>query len=206
MLLRIHPVNPEERKIKIVIDCLKSGGIIIYPTDTVYSLGCDLFNHDAIEKAGRIKNINPKTANYSIVCYDLSHLSDFVFSIDTPLYRLMKKSMPGPFTFILKANNNVPKIFKSKKKTVGIRVPDNLISRTIIKALGNPITSTSIHEPDDPDDYISDPEIIYEKFGNLVDIVIDGGFGHKKPSTVVDCSDGSVTVIRQGLGNLETFA
>lgn len=206
MLLRIHPVNPEERKIKIVIDCLKSGGIIIYPTDTVYSLGCDLFNHDAIEKAGRIKNINPKTANYSIVCYDLSHLSDFVFSIDTPLYRLMKKSMPGPFTFILKANNNVPKIFKSKKKSVGIRVPDNLISRSIIKALGNPITSTSIHESDAPDDYISDPEIIYEKFGNLVDIVIDGGFGHKKPSTVVDCSDGGVTIIRQGLGNLEAFA
>ncbi|MCE1165705.1 MAG: threonylcarbamoyl-AMP synthase [Bacteroidetes bacterium] len=206
MLLQIHPVNPEERKLKIVTECLKDGGIIIYPTDTVYSLGCDLFNHDAIERVGRIKNINPKTANYSIVCYDLSHLSDFVFSIDTPLYRLMKKSLPGAFTFILKGNNNVPKIFKSKKKTVGIRVPDNLIARSIVKMLENPITSTSIHEPDDPDDYISDPEIIYEKYGNIVDIVIDGGFGNKKPSTVVDCSDGSVTILRQGLGDLDSNA
>jgi tRNA threonylcarbamoyl adenosine modification protein (Sua5/YciO/YrdC/YwlC family) len=206
MLLHIHPVNPEERKINIVAECLKNGGIIIYPTDTVYALGCDLNHHQAIEKIGRIKNINPKTSNYSLVCYDLSHLSDFVFSIDTPLYRVMKKSLPGPFTFILKANNNVPKIFKSKKKTVGIRIPDNNICRLIVKTLGNPITSTSIHELDNPDDYISDPQDIYDKYEKLVDIVIDGGFGNKKPSTIVDCSDGGITITRQGLGKLDGYA
>ena len=206
MLLRIHPVNPEERKISIVTECLKKGGVIIYPTDTVYALGCDLNNHDAIEKIGRIKNINPRTANYSIVCFDLSHLSDYVFSIDTPLYRVMKKALPGPFTFILKANNNVPKIFKSKKKTVGIRVPDNNISRMIVKSLGNPITSTSIHELDNPEDYITDPQEIYDRFGKLVDIVIDGGFGKMKPSTIVDCSGGDISITRQGLGKLESYA
>ncbi len=203
MFLHIHPENPEERKIKMVTECLKDGGIVIYPTDTVYSMGCDINNHEAIERISRIKNINVKTANYSLVCYDLSHLSDFVFSIDTPLYRIMKKHLPGAFTFILKANSNVPKIFKSKKKTVGIRVPDNIICRTIVKELGNPITSTSIHDIYDNDDYISDPELIYEVFEKRVDIVIEGGPGKRTPSTVVDCSDGGVTIIRQGLGILD---
>jgi len=203
MLLRIHPVNPEDRKIKIVTECLKDGGIIIYPTDTVYSLGCDINNHSAIEKMSRIKNIDVKSANYSIVCYDLSHLSDFVFSIDTPLYRVMKKSLPGAFTFILKANSNVPRIFKSKKKTVGIRVPDNKICRMIVKELGNPITSTSIHDIIDKEDYITDAEKIYELFENRVDIVIDGGYGNRTPSTVLDCSGGEITIIRQGLGILD---
>ena len=203
MFLHIHPENPEERKIKMVTECLKDGGIVIYPTDTVYSMGCDINNHEAIERISRIKNINVKTANYSLVCYDLSHLSDFVFSIDTPLYRIMKKHLPGAFTFILKANSNVPKIFKSKKKTVGIRVPDNIICRTIVKELGNPITSTSIHDIYDNDDYISDPELIYEVFEKRVDIVIEGGSGKRTPSTVVDCSDGDVTIIRQGLGILD---
>jgi tRNA threonylcarbamoyl adenosine modification protein (Sua5/YciO/YrdC/YwlC family) len=203
MLLHIHPDNPEERKIKIVTECLKDGGIIIYPTDTVYSLGCDINNHDAIEKVSRIKNIDVKTANYSLVCYDLSHLSDFVFSIDTPLYRVMKNALPGAFTFILKANSNVPKIFKSKKKTVGIRVPDNKICRMIVKELGNPITSTSIHDIYDTKDYITDAEEIYELFEKRVDIVIDGGYGHKTPSTVLDCSDGEITILRQGLGVID---
>lgn len=202
MFLHIHPENPEERKIKMVTECLKDGGIIIYPTDTVYSMGCDINNHDAIERISRIKNINIKTANYSLVCYDLSHLSDFVFSIDTPLYRIMKKHLPGAFTFILKADSNVPKIFKSKKKTVGIRVPDNLICRGIVKELGNPITSTSIHDIYDNDDYINDPELIYEVFKKRVDIVIDGGPGKRTPSTVIDCSDGDITIVRQGLGIL----
>ena len=204
MLLHIHPENPEERKIKIVTECLRDGGIIIYPTDTVYSLGCDINSHNAIEKMSRIKNIDVKAANYSLVCYDLSHLSDFVFSIDTPLYRIMKKSLPGAFTFILKANSNVPKIFKSKKKTVGIRVPDNKICRMIVKGLGNPITSTSIHDILDNDDYITDAEEIYKEFENRVDIVIDGGYGHRTPSTVFDCSDGELTLVRQGLGILDT--
>lgn len=203
MLLRIHPENPEERKIRIVTECLKDGGIVIYPTDTVYSLGCDINNHHAIEKMSKIKNIDVKTANYSLVCYDLSHLSDFVFSIDTPLYRVMKKSLPGAFTFILRANNNVPKIFKSKKKTVGIRVPDNKICRMIVKELGNPITSTSIHDIYDYDDYITDAEEIYKLFEKRVDIVIDGGYGHKTPSTVLDCSDGEINLVRQGLGIFE---
>lgn len=204
MLLQIHPENPEERKIKIVTECLRDGGIIIYPTDTVYSLGCDINSHTAIEKMSRIKNIDVKLANYSLVCYDLSHLSDFVFSIDTPLYRIMKKSLPGAFTFILKANSNVPKIFKSKKKTVGIRVPDNKICRMIVKELGNPITSTSIHDILDNDDYITDAEEIYKEFESRVDIVIDGGYGHRTPSTVFDCSDGELTLVRQGLGILDT--
>ena len=173
MFLHIHPVNPEERKIRMVTECLRDGGVIIYPTDTVYSMGCDINNHDAIEKMSRIKNIDVKTANYSLVCYDLSHLSDFVFSIDTPVYRVMKKHLPGAFTFILKANSNVPKIFKSKKKTVGIRVPDSKICRAIVKELGNPITSTSIHDISDNDDYITDPEQIYEFFKKRVDIVIE---------------------------------
>jgi len=203
MLLQIHPVNPEERKIKIVTECLKDGGVIIYPTDTVYAMGCDLYNHNAIEKMSRIKNIDVKAANYSLVCYDLSHLSDFVFSIDTPLYRVMKNTLPGAFTFILKANSNVPKIFKSKKKTVGIRVPDNKICRMIVKELGNPITATSIHDIFDKDDYITDAEEIYELFENKVDIVIDGGYGHKTPSTILDCSDGEINITRQGLGIID---
>ncbi len=202
MLLNIHPENPEERKIKIVTECLKDGGIIIFPTDTVYSLGCDINNHNAIEKISRIKNIDVKKANYSLVCYDLSHLSDFVFSIDTPLYRVMRKSLPGAFTFILKANSNVPKIFKSKKKTVGIRVPDSKICRMIVKELGNPITSTSIHDILDKEDYITDAEKIHELFENRVDIVIDGGYGNRIPSTVLDCADGEIIIVRQGLGIL----
>ncbi|MCX6160883.1 MAG: L-threonylcarbamoyladenylate synthase [Ignavibacteriae bacterium] len=205
MLIHIHTENPEPRKIKIVAECLNDGGIIIYPTDTVYSLGCNLYNHTAIEKISSIKNIDPKKANYSLVCHDLSHLSDFVFSIDTPLYRVMKKALPGPYTFILRANNNVPKIFRSKKKTVGIRVPANLISRSIVRELGNPVTSTSIHDLNDIDEYIRDPEIIYEKYGNLADIVIDGGFGNIEPSTVLDCSEGDIVLIRKGLGNLDNI-
>lgn len=201
--MQIHPDNPEPRKIKIVSECLKDGGIIIYPTDTVYSLGCDLYNHIAIEKVSRIKNIEPKKANYSLVCYDLSHLSDFVFSIDTSLYRIMKRTLPGPYTFILRANNNVPKIFRSKKKTIGIRVPDNSICREIVKELGNPVTSTSIHDIKDINEYIQDPEIIYERYGDMADIVIDGGFGKIEPSTVLDCSDSEIVLVRQGLGKTD---
>lgn len=205
MILHIHQENPEQRKIKIVVECLKDGGIIIYPTDTVYSIGCDIYNHDAIEKISKIKNINTKTSNYSIICYDLSHISDFVFSIDTPLYRLMRKALPGPFTFILKANNNVPKIFKSKKKTVGIRIPDNLIARTLVKELGNPITSTSVYEGTESDDYMTDPEEIYKKFNKSVDIVIHGGPGKKIPSTVLDWTSEEMIILREGAGDISQF-
>jgi tRNA threonylcarbamoyl adenosine modification protein (Sua5/YciO/YrdC/YwlC family) len=205
MLLRIHPENPEMRKIRIVTDCLKNGGVIIYPSDTVYALGCDIYQPKAIERIYKIKNKDPRKANFSFICYDLSHLSDFVFSIDTPIYRVMRKALPGPFTFILKANSNVPKIFQSKKKTVGIRIPDNKICKELIKELGNPIMTTSIHDADEIIDYTIDPQIIYEKYEKVVDIVIDGGYGGNKPSTVVDCSDGSFTIIRDGLGNLNNY-
>jgi tRNA threonylcarbamoyl adenosine modification protein (Sua5/YciO/YrdC/YwlC family) len=205
MLLRIHPENPELRKIRIVTDCLKNGGVIIYPSDTVYALGCDISQHKAIDRVYKIKNKDPRKANFSFICYDLSHLSDFVFSIDTPIYRIMKKALPGPFTFILKANSKVPKIFQSKKRTVGIRIPDNKISKELVKELGNPIMTTSIHDEDEIIDYTTDPQLIYEKYEKLVDIVIDGGFGGNIPSTVVDCSENEITILRQGLGKLEEY-
>jgi tRNA threonylcarbamoyl adenosine modification protein (Sua5/YciO/YrdC/YwlC family) len=205
MLLKIHPDNPELRKIKMIIDSLSQGGVIIYPTDTVYGMGCDIYDSNAVERICRIKGIRPEKSNLSILCYDFSHLSDFAKPIDTPIYRVMRKALPGPFTFILKANNNVPKLFKSKKKTVGIRIPDNNICREIVKELGHPIVSTSIHADDEVVDYITDPEIIHEKYKDLVDIVIDGGFGGNKPSTVVDCSEGEFVVKRNGLGNLDDY-
>lgn len=205
MLLRIHPENPELRKIRIVIDCLKKGGVIIYPSDTVYAIGCDIYQPKAIERIYKIKNKDPRKANFSFICYDLSHLSDFVFSIDTPIYRVMRKTLPGPFTFILKANSKVPKIFQSKKKTVGIRIPDNKICMEFVKELGNPIMTTSVHDDDEILDYTTDPAQIYEKYEKLVDIVIDGGFGGNKPSTVIDCSEGEFTIVREGLGKLEDY-
>ena len=205
MLLQIHPENPEERKIRMVTECLKDGGIIIFPSDTVYSLGCDIYKPKAFEKVCKIKGIETKKANFSLVCYDLSHLSDFVFSIDTPIYRVMKKTLPGPFTFILKANSNVPKLFQSKKKTVGIRIPENNIALDIVKELGNPITSSSIHDDDDVIEYTTNPDLIYEKYENLVDIVIDGGYGGNIPSTVLDCSEGEINIVREGLGKLEEY-
>jgi len=205
MLLRIHPENPELRKIRIVTDCLKNGGVIIYPSDTVYALGCDISQPKAIDRVYKIKNKDPRKANFSFICYDLSHLSDFVFSIDTPIYRVMRKALPGPFTFILKANSKVPKIFQSKKRTVGIRIPDNKISKELVKELGNPIMTTSIHDEDEIIDYTTDPQLIYEKYEKLVDIVIDGGFGGNIPSTVVDCSENEITILRQGLGKLEEY-
>jgi len=205
MLLRIHPDNPDERKIRIISECLKDGGVIIYPSDTVYTLGCDIYQAKAVDRISKIKGIDHKNANFSFICYDLSHLSDFVFSIDTTLYRVMKKATPGPFTFILRANNNVPKIFQSKKKTVGIRIPDNKICKSIVKELGNPIMSSSLHDDDNLVEYSTDPELIYEKYNNSVDIVVDGGHGGRKPSTVLDCSDGEVTIVRQGLGNIHEY-
>ena len=202
MLLQIHPDNPDERKIKQVVECLRSGGVIIYPTDTVYGIGCDIRDAKAVEKICRIKNIDLKKADFSFLCYDLSNLSEFVMPVDNSDFRMLKKNLPGPFTFILKANNTVPKIFQSKKKTVGIRIPDNKICRAIVKELGNPVMTSSLTEENDFKDYPNDPELIYEHYEKLVDIVIDGGLCGKKPSTIVDCTNDDVTVLREGKGIL----
>ncbi len=198
MLLSIHPQNPQERLLKQVAESLKNGGIIIYPTDTIYGLGCDIFQPKAIERICQIKNIDPRKAQLTFICRDLSHLSDYTRSIDTPLYRILKNYLPGPYTFILPASKQVPKILKSKKDTIGLRVPDNIICTGILDALGNPILSTSL--PGEMVEEYTDPEIIYERFGKLVDFVIDGGPGGVIPSTVVDCTTPDRAVVRHGLG------
>ena len=198
MLIQIHPNDPQPRLVKQVIECLKDGGIIIYPTDTIYGLGCDIFQHKAIDRICKIKYIDPLKAQLSFICRDLSHLSDYTKSIDTPLYRMLKRYLPGPYTFILPASKQVPKILQSKKSTIGLRVPDNVICQHILDALGNPILSTSL--PGDMVKDYTDPEIIYEKFGDLVDFVIDGGAGGMIPSTIVDCVTDEWTVTRQGIG------
>lgn len=205
MLLRINPNKPNFEEIEQVVKCLRDGGVIIYPTDTVYGIGCDIHKLRAVERVCKIKGINPEKANFSFICHDLSHLSDFTKPINTSTYKVMRKALPGPFTFILEANNSVPKLFKSVKKTVGIRIPDNLICREIVKHLGNPIMSTSVHDEDEVIEYTTDPEMIYEKYKDVVDIVIAGGYGNIEASTVVDCSEGEFHIIRQGLGILEEF-
>ncbi len=198
MLVTIHPQNPQPRLINQVVECLKSGGIIIYPTDTIYGLGCDIFQHRSIERICAIKNIDPLKAQLSFICKDLSHLSDYTKSIDTPLYRMLKNYLPGPYTFILPASKEVPKILQSKKSTIGLRIPDNVICHQILDVLANPILSASL--PGEMVEEYTDPEIIYEKFGKLVDFVIDGGPGGMVPSTIVDCVTSDWSVIRQGAG------
>jgi tRNA threonylcarbamoyl adenosine modification protein (Sua5/YciO/YrdC/YwlC family) len=205
MLIKIYPDNPNEKVIQQVVDVLRKGGIIIYPTDTVYGMGCDISNSKAIEKICKIRGIKPEKANFSFICYDLSHISDFTRQIDNETYRVIKKALPGPFTFIFNANKNVPKLLSSNKKTVGIRVPNNNIARAIVQILGNPIISTSIYDDDEIMEYSTDPELIHEKYEDIVDLVIDGGYGDNEPSTIVDCSDGDFTIIRQGKGNLDQF-
>jgi tRNA threonylcarbamoyl adenosine modification protein (Sua5/YciO/YrdC/YwlC family) len=205
MLIRIHPDNPDPRQIKKVVDCLKDGGIIIYPTDTVYGLGCDVFNKKAMEKLCRIKGLDIKKHNLSFVCYDLSHIADFTKHLETSTYKLMKKTLPGPYTFILKANNAIPKLFKNKKKEIGIRIPDNNIPRNIVKELGNPIVTTSIKDKDMLIEYSTDPELINDLYGARVDIVIDGGYGESTPSTVIDFTNSTPQILRQGKGNLTPF-
>ncbi len=200
MLLPIHPLNPQERAINIVVDCLKKGGVVIYPTDTIYGIGCDIFQPDAIARIARIKKIDLKKAQFSFICSDLSHLSDYTKSVDTPIFRLLKAALPGPFTFILDASKAVPKLLKTKKDTVGIRVPDNKICNEIVLKLGHPIMSASL--PMDLDiEYITDPELMEELFGNQVDIVIDGGIGNIVSSTVIDCTSGKAELIREGAGD-----
>lgn len=205
MLLRINPSKPNYDEIAQVVTCLRNGGIVIYPTDTVYGMGCDIHKIRAVEKVCKLKGVNPEKANFSFICSDLSHLSDFTKPIDTATYKLMKKALPGPFTFILEANNSVPKLFKSNKKTVGIRIPDNLICLEIVKQLGSPLMSTSIHDEDEIIEYTTDPDLIYEKYKDIVDIVIAGGYGNNEASTVVDCTEHEPRIIRQGLGIIEGF-
>ena len=202
MILKIYEKNPNERAIQQVVDVLKKGGLIIYPTDTIYGLGCDITNQKAIEKIYQLRGIKPEKANLSFICYDLSHISDYIKPIDNATFRLLKKALPGPFTFIFEANNKVPKLLSSNKKTVGIRVPANNIAREIVKVLGNPIVSASIHDEDEILEYSTDPELIYEKYKDKVDLVIDGGYGDNTASTVVDCTTGEFQVLRQGKGDL----
>ena len=202
MLIHIHPDNPQPRQLKMVVETLQKGGVIVYPTDTIYGLGCDIYNAQAIERICRIKGIDPKKAQLSFVCADLSHLSEYTKSLSTPLFRILKNALPGPYTFIMEANKQVPKLLKTKKDTVGIRVPDHKITQALIKELGHPIMSVSLPMDDDVA-YYTDPEVIHEQFEKLVDIVVDGGYGSTTPSTVIDCTSGSPELIREGAGAWE---
>lgn len=198
MLLHVNPYNPNARHIKTVVDCLLDGGVIIYPTDTIYGIGCDIFQQKSIEKICRIKNVIPQKAQLSFICYDLSDLSKFTKGISTPLYRILKEYLPGPYTFILSASKEVPKILQNKKNTIGLRIPNNNIAREIVCSLQHPILSASL--PGEMVEEYTDPDLIYENFKNLVDIVINGGIGNTIPSTIIDCTNDEYQVIRKGAG------
>lgn len=203
MLLKIYPENPNPKHIARVTDVLGSGGIVVYPTDTVYGMGCDIFEQKTIERIAQLQNIRVENAMFSFICHNLSQLSDYCKVLDNNTFKLMKKNLPGPFTFIVQANNQVPKIFKNKKKTVGIRIPDNPIILEIVREFGRPVLNSSIHDiEDDIIEYMTDPELINERFGNKVDLVVDGGEGHIEVSTIVDCTGNEPVIIRQGAGIL----
>lgn len=201
-LIRIYEENPNPKEIRRVVDALRDGAVIIYPTDTVYGLGCDITNNAALEKVAQLRGVKLDKANFSFICQDLSNLSDYVRQIDTPTFKILKRCLPGPYTFVLPGNNNLPSVFK-KKKTVGIRVPDNNIARALVTGLGNPIISTSIRDEDEVLEYTTDPELILEKWDKLVDIVIDGGYGDNIPSTVIDLTTAEPEVIREGKGSVD---
>lgn len=204
MLLKINPENPQERLIEQVVETLRNGGLIIYPTDTVYGLGCDIKNKKAIERLCQLKGVAPEKTNFSCICADVSILSEYASGVSTKVYKIMKQVLPGPYTFILRASKNIPSYFQSRKKTVGIRVVNNEIPTAIVRALGNPIVTTSLKHEDKIREYNTDPELIYERYEKLVDIVIDGGVGGNVASTIIDCSeDDSVIVVREGLGSID---
>ncbi|MEP2771647.1 MAG: L-threonylcarbamoyladenylate synthase [Fulvivirga sp.] len=205
-LIKLYAENTDRKKVEHIVEVLRNGGVIIYPTDTIYGIGCDLFNRKAIDKVCRIKGIKPKNLNLSFICYDLSHISEYVKRIDTPTFKVLKKALPGPFTFILESNSNVPKILNTNKKTVGIRIPDHNIPRMIVDILGNPIVTSSIKDDDEVIEYTTDPEVIYEEFKHQVDIVIDGGYGGNIPSTVIDCTQEEFVILREGLGDINEYA
>lgn len=202
-LIKIHNDNPSERSLTTVVNILKQGGIIIYPTDTVYGIGCDITKPKAIERVAQLKGIKLSKANFSFICYDIGHISNFTLPISNHIFKLLKRNLPGPFTFILEANNNVPKTLKANRKTIGIRIPNNNIILEIVKLLGNPILTTSLKDNDEILEYTTDPELIYEDYQNLVDLVIDGGYGNNIASTVIDCTQEEPEIIRQGLGELK---
>ncbi|WP_461133618.1 L-threonylcarbamoyladenylate synthase [Spirosoma lituiforme] len=199
--IKLYPKNPDPRRIEHIVRALRDGAVVIYPTDTIYGMGCDIHNARAVERVARIKGIKPTKNDFSFICYDLSHIADYA-RVSNQAFKLMKSLLPGPFTFILQATGNVPKLLNTNKKTVGIRVPDNDIPRQIVQQLGNPIITTSIRDEDEIIEYSTDPELIFEKFQHQVDIVIDGGYGGNVPSTIVDATDDDFSVIRQGLGEL----
>ena len=202
MLLKIYPENPNPKAVNTVVECLRDGGIVIYPTDTIYGIGCDIFKQKSIERIISILGERKKKDALTFICHDLSNLSDYTKPLDHSVFKTMKRVLPGPFTFILEANNSVPKLLQSHKKTIGIRIPDNNIIREIVRQLDHPILSTSVKDDDEVIEYTTDPELIYERYGDLVDIVIDGGYGDNVPSTVVDCTGGGIEVIREGKGDI----
>ncbi len=204
MLVEINPNNIDSRLIKQAVEVLKKGGVIIFPTDTVYSMGCDLFNKKALNNLAKLKDIKLNKAQFSIICHDLSHLSDYVKQIDRPIFKLLKQSLPGPFTFIMNATNEIPRLFDTNRKEIGIRIPDNNIILEIVRELGNPIATTSLHNQEDEImDYFTDPYAIYERYDDDVEMIIDGGYGNLEASTIIDCTGSAPEIIRQGIGKLD---
>jgi tRNA threonylcarbamoyl adenosine modification protein (Sua5/YciO/YrdC/YwlC family) len=203
MLIRLYNENPNPRQIRQIVDVLEAGGIIIYPTDTIYAMGCDILATKSIEKIARFKGLDPKKPELSLIFHDMSQLSEYTIIRDNTIFKLLKRNLPGPFTFIVQANNQIPKLFKNKKKTVGIRIPDNNITLELVRELGRPIITSSIRDQDEVIEYSTDPELIYEKYNDIADIVIDGGYGSNEASTVVDCTGEEIEIVRQGLGVLE---
>jgi len=201
--VKLYEENPEEDKLDRIVDVLKGGGVVIYPTDTVYGMGCDFANTKAVQRICQLKDTTPKSLSF--ICYDLSEISEYTRGLSTPIFKVMKKALPGPFTFILNANSKVPKVLNAKKKTVGIRVPDNNIPRELVRRLGRPIITTSLKDDDEVVEYSTDPELIYEKYQNDVDLVIDGGYGGNVASTIIDCSNDEFEVVREGLGDIDEF-
>jgi len=203
MLVKIYPKNPSPEKIREVVQVLAHDGVVIFPTDTIYAIGCSIYSPKAIERVARIKGIHPKTANFSFLCYDLSQISDYTRPFSNDVYKLMRRSLPGPYTFILNAGSNLPKIMGYKKKTVGIRIPENDILSEILRELGNPLMSTSVHDDDEVLEYTTDPELIHERYETMVDLVIDGGYGDNTPSTIIDCTGEEIMMVREGKGEIE---
>ncbi len=203
--IKLYEENPERKKVEEIVEQLRDGAVIIYPTDTIYGIGCDLYNRKAIDRVCKIKGMKPKNFNLSFICSDMSQIADYVKRMDTPVFKMLKKALPGPFTFILESSSKVPKILDVNKKTIGIRIPDNNITKMLVDLLGNPIVTTSIKDDDEILEYTTDPEVIYEEYKHLVDVVIDGGAGGNVPSTIVDCTVDPYEVIREGLGNIHDY-